>query len=135
MRVLVLATDTIDPEDVHDALGPEADDAEIRLVTPQLDGSWLDKLMDDRDTTRGEAEEIETESTDALRDAELSASGEVGDADPVQALEDALATFPADRIVLFIRPDDDERAVHENLDPDEVEERFGIPVTRLDQAG
>ena len=135
MRVLVLATDTIDPNDVHDALGDEADDAEIRLVTPQLDGSWLAKVMDDRDETRGAAEDIETESTDALRDAELSASGEVGDADPVQALEDALATFPADRIVIFVRPEDDERSVHEDLDPLDVEERFGVPVTRLDQAG
>ena len=135
MRVLVLATDTIDPNDVHDALGDEADDAEIRLVTPQLDGSWLARVMDDRDDSRADAEDIETESTDALRDAELSASGEVGDADPVQALEDALATFAADRIVIFVRPEDDERSVHEDLDPLDVEERFGLPVTRLDQAG
>ena len=135
MRVLVLATDTIDPDDVHEALGEEADDAEIHLVTPQLDGSWLARVMDDRDDTRDAAEEIETESTDALRDAELAASGEVGDADPVQAIEDALATFPADRIVIFVRPEDDERSVHEDLDPLEVEERFGVPVMRLDQAG
>jgi hypothetical protein len=135
MRVLVLATGTIEPEDVRDALGDDASDAEIRLVTPALDGTWLARVMDDHEEAREEAEEIETESTDALRDAELSVSGEVGDADPLQAIEDAMATFSADQIVLFVHPDEDDHGVHEDLDPEDVEERFGVPVVRLDQAG
>jgi hypothetical protein len=135
MRVLVLATDTIDPDDIREALGEEAEEAEIRLVAPAVDGTWLSRLTDDHGEARAEAEAAETESTDALREAELSVSGEVGDADPLQAIEDALATFSADQIVLFMRADEDVQHVNEDIDPEDVEDRFGVPVVRLDRAG
>jgi hypothetical protein len=45
------------------------------------------------------------------------------------AIIDALRTFSADRIVLFTHPEGDER-YREDLDPDEVERRFGLPVDR-----
>jgi hypothetical protein len=47
--------------------------------------------------------------------------------DPLAAVTDPLKTFAADRIVLFTHPGD-ERRYREDVDPDEVRERFGIPV-------
>ncbi len=43
------------------------------------------------------------------------------------AIQDALATFPADRIVIFAREGDSARYREENLF-DDVQERFGVPV-------
>ena len=45
------------------------------------------------------------------------------------ALQDALATFAADRIVIFEHPAGD-RDAREDTGLDDVEQRFGIPVTR-----
>ncbi len=41
---------------------------------------------------------------DRLREAGINARGEVGDADPLQAIEDALRTFGADEIVISTHP-------------------------------
>ncbi len=45
----------------------------------------------------------------------------------MQAIADALQTFPADRIVVFSRRGDAER-YRERPDPGELRERFGVPV-------
>ena len=55
---------------------------------------------------------------------------EVGDTDPVQAIEDALRTFPADEVLVVTRPDDDESWLEQDSAV-EARERFGVPVTRL----
>ena len=45
------------------------------------------------------------------------------------ALQDALATFDADRILILEHPAGD-RDAREDTGLDDVEQRFGIPVTR-----
>ena len=55
---------------------------------------------------------------------------EVGDTDPVQAIEDALRTFPADELLLVTRPDDDAGWLEEGAAA-EAFERFSLPVTHL----
>ena len=54
--------------------------------------------------------------------------GDTGESEPAVALQDALATFAADRIVVFSHPDG-ERDYREDEGLAEAEERFGIPVT------
>jgi hypothetical protein len=68
---------------------------------------------------------------DALGDAGVSATGDTGESDLETAIEDALKTFDADRIVLFTHRGDDQR-YREDLDDRELAERFGRPV---DHAG
>lgn len=48
-------------------------------------------------------------------------------ADPTTAIEDALKTFPADRIVVFTHEGEDQR-YREDLDRDDLAGRFGLPV-------
>ena len=55
---------------------------------------------------------------------------EVGDTDPVQAIEDALRTFPADEVLVVTRPEDDASWLEQDS-AREARERFGVPVTRL----
>lgn len=98
-RVLVVVTDPVSPSALKRAVNDHVDHgAEVRLVSsPSL--SFLEWVTSDEDDARGEAEELAVEAGRALQDpgpVEL----ELGDADPVQAVKDALQTFPADEILL-----------------------------------
>ena len=64
----------------------------------------------------------------------VAASGDTGESDPLDAIQDALQTFPADRIVVFTRPDS-EQSYREDVDPEQIEERFGVPVTVASVSG
>ena len=66
-------------------------------------------------------------SVERLGEEGVSATGDTGEADPYTAIEDALKTFDADRIVLFTHAGEDRR-YREDLDEDEIAERFGRPV-------
>ena len=57
----------------------------------------------------------------------MDAAGDTGESVPSVAIEDALATFPADRIVVFSHPDGD-RDYREDDGLAEVEQRTGVPV-------
>ena len=59
----------------------------------------------------------------------VSASGDTGESDPEDALEDALKTFPADRILVFTHGGGEQR-YREDVDAGSLERRFGIPVSQ-----
>jgi hypothetical protein len=61
----------------------------------------------------------------------LDARGDSGEGDPVKAVQDALVTFPADRIVLFSRPVSEQR-FDEGIDADALQQRLGLPVQRAE---
>ena len=60
----------------------------------------------------------------------VPASGDTGESDPLDAIEDALQTFPADQLILFTHGQEEER-YREDVDPAEVSERFGLPAERV----
>ena len=72
-------------------------------VCPALN-SPLRHWASDEDGARAKAERRLGESLAALASAGVEARGEVGDADPVQAMDDALRTFGADEIVISTHP-------------------------------
>jgi hypothetical protein len=57
----------------------------------------------------------------------VPATGDAGESDPSEAIQDALQSFTADRIVMFTHGGDDRR-YREDVDPAEIEQRFGVPV-------
>ncbi len=65
-----------------------------------------------------------------MRAAGMTARGEIGDSDPVQAIDDALRTFGPDEIVISTHPEGRsnwlERGVVEH-----ARERFDVPVTHV----
>ncbi len=97
------------------------------MVTPPLQKSALKFWLSDADQAIAKAEEVWRTSVRGLGDADVSASGDTGESDPLDAITDALATFAADRIVLFTHPDAAQR-YREDIDVAVVEERFGLPV-------
>jgi len=130
VKVLVIASEPVDAGAVHDALGEDAAlaDAEIRVVCPALNDSRLAYWVDDPDEAIERAEQSQAETVQELSGEAATVSGDTGDSDPLQAIEDALVQFPAERIVIFAHPEA-ERAYREDELVEEVRERFGLPVT------
>lgn len=127
MKVLVVASEPISADRLRAALGAATDDAEIVVVAPALHLSALRFWLSDADEAIQRAEWVQRETTEGLDDAGLDARGDTGEGDPVEAVEDALATFPAERILIFTRPSSEQR-YDEGIDAEALEQRFGLPV-------
>jgi len=135
MRLLVLTTEPVTAGQLRDALPGDADptDAEVMVVAPALHESALRFWLSDADEAIARADEVRRESLEQLGDAGVSATADTGESDPRDAIEDALKTFPADRILVFTHAGGRQR-YREDVDGEELQSRFGIPVTRA-QAG
>jgi hypothetical protein len=99
------------------------------VVSPALN-SKLRHWTSDEDGARDAAQARLDRSLARLTDIGLEASGEVGDADPVQAVEDALRTFGADEIVLSTHPEGRSHWLERGV-VDSVRHRFDVPVTHV----
>ena len=131
MKVLVIASEPISADRLRAALEEATDDAEILVVAPALHRSALRFWLSDADEAIERAELVQRETVEGLDDAGVDAHGVTGESDPVKAVEDALVTFPAERVVLFSRPDAAQRH-DESIDADALQQRFGLPVQRAD---
>ena len=65
-----------------------------------------------------------------LRDAGISAQGHVGDADPVQAIEDALRTFGPDEVIISTHPEGRSHWLERDI-VEHARERFAVPITHV----
>jgi hypothetical protein len=65
-----------------------------------------------------------------LRERGVSARGEVGDADPLLAIADALAGFPASEIVIATHPQGQSNWLERGL-IEKATARFDLPITHL----
>jgi len=127
MKLLVLTAEPISADILREAAGDEADDAEVMVVSPALTDSPLRFWVSDADDAIAHAGRTAEESVERLDEEGIDAAGDTGESDPMQALEDALATYDADRIVIFTHPDD-ERDYLEDGFVEEAEQRLGRPV-------
>jgi hypothetical protein len=134
MRLLVLAPEPVGPEQIRAALGAEAEGAEVRVVSPALNESPLAFWVSDSDEAIAEADAAQRETVERLRAEGIEAAGDTGESEPLTALQDALATFPADRILIFVRPDDERRYKEDDLLA-EAERRFSLPVVERSLGG
>ena len=130
MKLLVLAPEAVDAAAVRRAL-PDDDlaDAEVLVVSPALQESGIRFWMSDSDGAIQNAEQASAETAEALRGEAQNVRATTGESEPLLALQDALATFPADRVLVFQRQGDDERYREEDLAL--AEERFGVPVSAV----
>ncbi|HXL44770.1 MAG TPA: hypothetical protein VN960_12030 [Gaiellaceae bacterium] len=130
-RLLVVATapveETVLGDRVREHAGPDSD---VRVVAPASDLSPLEWLATDEDEARGEAADIARSAERAVQSEAGRVETEVGDSDPVQAIEDALRQFPADEVIVVTRPGD-EAGWLEKDSAAAASERFGVPVTHL----
>jgi hypothetical protein len=102
-RVIAIVTDELhgsEPVDQIRACG-DGDGVEVRVVVPAVEANPLRHTMGDVDEPKQQAEERLQAALRVLRENGMEVSGEVGDADPVQAVQDALLKAPADEVLIF----------------------------------
>jgi nucleotide-binding universal stress UspA family protein len=128
MKLLVVTPEPVDANALRTALGNEVEGAEVLVVSPAGNRSKVAFWVSDSDDAIAKAEAAEEETVERLEEAGVDAAGDTGEAEPAQAIQDALATFKADRIVVFSHPEGD-RDYREDDGLAEAEERFGIPLT------
>jgi hypothetical protein len=131
MKLLVLTSEPISAEQLREAVGADVDpqEAEVMVVAPALQPNPVKFWLSDADDAIARAERVSQESVEQLGAEGVPASGNTGESDPLDAIQDALITFDADRIVVFTRPGD-QQGYREDIDPAEIEERFGVPASR-----
>ncbi len=127
MKIVVLASRPVTAEQLRDALPADTDptQGEVMIVAPAVQQSALRFWLSDADEAIARADEVREQTEQQLGDAGVSTRSETGESDPMTAIEDALNTFKADRIVIFGSGTDDG---YRQPDPDDVRERFGLPV-------
>ena len=108
MKLLVLTPEPLDADALRAAAGDDAEDAEVLVISPATTESGLRFWMTDIDEAIEHAQQTAEETADRLDAEGIDAVGDSGEAEPVLALQDALATFAADQIVVFTHPEDDE---------------------------
>jgi hypothetical protein len=131
-RMLVVTTGAADEAALREEVRKHAggEDVEIRVVAPAAELSRLQWLASDEDKARAKAGEVARETTKAVDESGDVEDIEVGDPDPVQAIEDALRTFPADELIIVTRSGEDATWLEEGS-PEEAFERFHLPTTHL----
>lgn len=130
-RVLVIANETSAGRALLDEIRYRARGkrSQVLVVAPALSGHV--RFRASGSDGAGDAARIRLDgSLAALTAFGIDARGEVGDADPVRAIEDALRTFGADEIIISTHPP----GRSSWLERDEVakaRERFPVPVTHV----
>ena len=128
MKLLVLAPHAVDASAVRSALpGEDLSDAEVLVVSPATQQTGLRFWMSDSDEAIEQAEQASNETAAGLRGEAASVRATTGESEPLLAIQDALATFPADRVIVFRGESDDFR----EEDLADAESRFGVPVTTI----
>jgi broad specificity polyphosphatase/5'/3'-nucleotidase SurE len=129
MKLLVLATDPVDATDLRGALdGEDLDGAEVLVVSPAVNESAVAFWVSDSDEAIIDAESTANTTAEALTAAGARTRAQAGESEPLLALQDALTTFPADRVVIFTRDEDTARYREDDVVA-EAQRRFGVPVT------
>jgi hypothetical protein len=104
----------------------------MRVVSPALAASRLKHLTSDADEgIRKAKQRLEQSVIELNRSENTIVSGEVGEADPVLAIEDALVSFPAEEIVLVVPPGGECQWAARNL-LEKTEKRFDLPVKQFE---
>ena len=135
MRLLVLANETCAAAAVLDEVsyrvGRASRPVEVLVVAPALAGSRLQHwLSTDVTDARSRAAERLEASIDALAALGIYARGELGDADPIQALEDGVRLFNPDEVLIATHPHRRSNWLERRV-VDAARERLTIPVTHV----
>ncbi len=129
MKILALVSEAISGDALRSALGEDASDAEVLVVAPALI-SRRRFLLAAPDGAIERANQVQEETVERLDEEGIDAGGDTGESDPLLAIQDALQTFPADRIVIFTRSQGKQNWLEAGV-VKSAQERFDPPVSHL----
>jgi hypothetical protein len=132
MKLLVVTSEPITAQQLREALpdGTDPQRSEVMVIAPALQEDALHFWLSDADEAIERAESVRRQTVDKLAAGGVPASGDTGESDPQEAIEDTLQTFSPDHILLFTHGEKEQR-YREDVDPAEVTERFGVPAERV----
>src|SRR5262245_38603528 len=130
-RILVVANETVGGDELLSLLGRKAAGMreDVLLVCPALN-SRVRTWTSDEDGARAAAQERLDASLARLVESGVTVRGEIGDGDPLQALEDALREFPADEIVVSTHPPGRSHWLEQGV-VEQARLRYDVPVTHV----
>ncbi|MFN2471316.1 MAG: hypothetical protein ABR583_10100 [Gaiellaceae bacterium] len=130
-RILVVANETVGGGALREEIRRRSEGYEERVlvVCPALN-SPLKHWVSDEDAARAEAQRRLDASLAALRTAGVEAEGEVGDSEPLQAMEDACRTFGPDEIIISTHPEGRSHWLERGI-VQAARERFSVPITHV----
>ena len=129
--VLVLANETIGGEKLLDAIRERAgrgDDVRFHVVVPQARPRFGNVVYDD--VVRESAQVRVDLALEFMDNEGISGSGEVGDADPMNAAKDAIAAHGLDEVILSTLPSESSGWLKRDL-PERLREETGLPVDHV----
>jgi len=130
-RILVIANETVGGEELMSILRRKSEGVHenVLVVCPALN-SQVRTWTSDEDGARAAAQSRLDASLAQLARDGIQAGGEVGDGDPLQAIEDALRTFGADEIVISTHPEGRSHWLAHDV-VGSARERFDVPITHV----
>jgi hypothetical protein len=130
-RILVVANETVAGQRLREEIDRAAEGVaeQVLVVCPALN-SPLKHWMSDDDEARREAHRRLNRSLRQLQEDGVAAFGEVGDSDPLQAMEDALRSFAADEIIISTHPEGRSNWLERGV-VSGARERFALPITHV----
>jgi hypothetical protein len=130
-RILVVANETVGGDALRNEIRSRSEgyNAEVLVVTPALN-SPIRTFTSDEDQARAAAQQRLEASLERLGQAGIDARGEVGDGDPLQAIEDALRTFGADEVIISTHPEGRSNWLERGV-VSGARERFAVPITHV----
>ncbi|HEX7525215.1 MAG TPA: hypothetical protein VF327_02850 [Gaiellaceae bacterium] len=130
-RILVVANETVGGTELLAEIRERsaAHTAVVLVVCPALN-SPLRHWVSDEDGARAAAAARLAQSLAAMRAAGLDATGEIGDGDPIQAIEDALRTFRPDELIVSTHPAGRSHWLERGV-VEKARERFALPLTHV----
>lgn len=130
-RILVIANETVAGQALLQTIQDRLRDqvAEVLVVCPALTGR-LRRWFSDVDAGVAKASQRLEVSLAELTMLGVAAEGQIGDSDPLQAIEDALRVFEADEIVISTHPPGRSNWLERRV-VERAGERFGLPLTHV----
>jgi GABA permease len=130
-RILVVANETVGGSALLTQIREHSRSAEARIlvVCPALN-SPLRHWASDEDGARAAAQERLDGSLSTMRAAGLDAAGEIGDGDPIQAIEDAVRTFRPDELIVSTHPPGRSHWLERGV-VEKARTRFDVPLTHV----
>jgi hypothetical protein len=130
-RILVIANETVGGERLREEVHrrSEGKEEQVLVICPALN-SPLRHWASDEDGARAEAQQRLNASLARLRQLGIDAKGEIGDAEPLQAMEDALRLFGPDEIIISTHPEGRSHWLEKGI-VEGARERFTVPITHV----
>jgi hypothetical protein len=130
-RILVVANETVGGPELLNAIREHSAGQTTRvfIVAPALN-TPLKTWVSDEDEARAAAQRRLELSLESMRAVGLHATGEIGDGDPLQAIEDSLRLFQPDEVILSTHPPGRSNWLERGV-VDGARERFALPLTHV----